>query len=73
VVAVEPASPAAVAGIRPGDVLVTINGFEVPDRRSYRHLHGQMSGHSEPVQVLVRTGTMENYLLLHSSEQGMEQ
>ncbi|MFH1843628.1 MAG: trypsin-like peptidase domain-containing protein [bacterium] len=73
VVTVEPASPAAVAGIRPGDVLVTINGFEVSNRRTYRHLRGQMSGHTEPVQVLVRTGTMENYLLLHHTDQGMEQ
>lgn len=73
VVNVTPESQAAGAGIRPGDVLVAISGHEVTDLRRYRELRAQFSRWGEPLQFLIRTGSIENYRLLQPRDQGVEQ
>ncbi len=73
VVSVEPDGPAAEAGIRPGDVLVSIAGRELPDLDAYRRLLGELGERSDPVPVLVRTGTVENYVTISPRRRGVEQ
>jgi serine protease Do len=73
VVTVQSDSPAAEAGIRPGDVLVSIAGEEVLGMESYRRIRAQLSGRMDPIEFLVRTGTTENYVQVLPRETGLEQ
>jgi len=73
VVTVEPESPAAEAGIRPGDVLVSIAGEEILGLESYRRIMAQLAGRLDPIEILVRTGTTENYVQVLPRERGLEQ
>jgi S1-C subfamily serine protease len=73
VVTVQPDSPAAEAGIRPGDVLVSIAGEEVMGMESYRRIRAQLAGRMDPIEFLVRTGTTENYVQVLPRELGLEQ
>jgi len=70
---VVPGEPAAAAGIQPGDVLVTIDGYEIIDLETYRLVASTLAGRSEPIQILARTGTLENYRLVQPRRRGLEQ
>ncbi len=65
-------SPAMNAGIRPGDVLVSINGREVADVATYENIRDLLLRRSEPVTILVRTGTVENYVSVLPRPVGVE-
>jgi S1-C subfamily serine protease len=73
VVAIEDGQPAAEAGIRPGDVLVAIDGQEILDMAAYERLRAQLAGRHDPLTVLVRTGSVENYVRVQPREAGVEQ
>jgi S1-C subfamily serine protease len=73
VLKVIPDSPAAAAGIRPGDVLEAVDDFEIADLAAYRRLRAQLAGRQEPLRFRVRTGSVENYILVHPSRRGVEQ
>jgi len=73
VVAVIEDRPAAEAGIRPGDVLLAIDGQEILDLVGFERLRAQLAGRTEPMTALVRTGSVENYLRIQPREPGVEQ
>ena len=73
VVAVEEDQPAAEAGIRPGDVLVALDGQEIPDLATYEQLRSLRAGRHDPLSVLVKTGPVENYVLIQPRDRGVEQ
>jgi S1-C subfamily serine protease len=72
VVAVSEGSPAAEAGIRPGDVLVSIAGHEIIDLESYDQVRMLMAPSRDLLSVLVKTGNMENYYNLQPRQDGLE-
>ncbi len=73
VMKVVPDSPAATAGIRPGDVLEAVDDFEITDLEAYRRLRAQLAGRNEPLRFRVRTGSVENYILVQPGRRGLEQ
>jgi S1-C subfamily serine protease len=73
VIAVESGEPAAEAGIRPGDVLVMIDGQEVLSLEIYRRIRSELAGRVEPIEFLVRTGNTESYVLLEPRAEGLQQ
>jgi len=72
VVAVEDGRAAADAGIRPGDVLVSIDGHELADLADWEQARDLLAGRREPLTILVRTGTAEQYLPLVPRGSGLE-
>ena len=72
VVAVQDEGPAAEAGIRPGDVVVSIAGHEIIDLESYELVRALMVSNRDLMSVLVRTGNMENYLSVQPRSRGLE-
>ncbi len=64
--------PAADAGIRQGDVLVSVNGREIPDLESWEELKGMLLHRRDPLSFLVRTGAAENYVSVIPRETGVE-
>jgi len=72
VVAVQDDGPAAEAGIRPGDVVVSIAGHEIIDLESYDLVRALMVSNRDRLSVLVRTGNMENYLSIQPRTGGLE-
>jgi len=72
VVGVAEDSPGAEAGIRPGDVLVSMDGHEIEDLASWEQVRTLLSGRREPLTVLVRTGTSEQYLQVVPRAAGLE-
>jgi len=73
VITIESGEPAAEAGIRPGDVLVMIDGQEILNLDSYRRIRSELSGRAQPIEFLVRTGNTDSYLLLEPKEEGLQQ
>ncbi|MFO7654085.1 MAG: trypsin-like peptidase domain-containing protein [Candidatus Krumholzibacteriia bacterium] len=73
VVEVEEGQPAAEAGIRPGDVLVAVNGRDIVDPVGWERLRAELAGRYEPLTVLLRTGDVENYVVVRPSDPGVEQ
>ncbi len=65
-------SPAMAAGIRPGDVLVSINGREIPDMAAYGQVRDLLLHSTDPVTFLVRTGSAENYVSVLPRPVGVE-
>ncbi len=63
---------AADAGIRPGDVLVNIEGHEISDLAAYKEVRSLLSGRRDALSILIRTGTVENYLIVQPGEGGIE-
>ncbi|MFH2053859.1 MAG: trypsin-like peptidase domain-containing protein [bacterium] len=72
VVEVEDGQPAADAGIRQGDVLVSVNGREIPDLETWEELKGMLLHRRDPLSFLVRTGAAENYVSVIPRESGVE-
>lgn len=72
VVAVLEDHPAAEAGIRPGDVLISIDGQEITDLDSYVEVRDLMAARSDPLTVLLRTGSTENYVTVVPRLRGIE-
>ena len=54
VVDVQDDQPAAEAGIRPGDVLLAVDGHEITDLESYQKVRDLMASRRDPLSVLVR-------------------
>jgi serine protease Do len=59
VTAVRPEGPAAVAGIRPGDVVAAVAGQPIAGLDDLRRMRGEVAGLRQPVELLIRTGTLE--------------
>jgi len=72
VVVVVDGKPAAEAGIRPGDVLVSIAGHEIIDLESYDQVRTLLAPSRDLLSVLVKTGNMENYLSVQPRHDGLE-
>ena len=72
VVAVKDGSSAAKHGIRPGDVLVSIEEHELTDPAAWEQARNLLAGRREPLTVLVRTGTSERYVSLEAAPDGVE-
>jgi serine protease Do len=62
VLTVEPGRPAAQAGIRAGDVVVAIEGEEIPDLAAYARARDALGGRRDPLTMLIRTGNRESYV-----------
>lgn len=72
VVAVQDDQPAAGAGIHPGDVLISIDGHEITDLESYFQVRDLMAGRRDPLSVLLKTGSTENYVMVMPRKRGVE-
>ncbi len=72
VVEVQADSPAEGAGIRPGDVIISIDGREILDLESYNQVRNLFAERRDPISVLIRTGSVENYVLVQPRENGVE-
>jgi serine protease Do len=62
VVTVEPGRPAAQAGIRAGDVLVAIEGQEIPDLEAFSRARDALGGRRDSLTMLIRTGRRESFV-----------
>ncbi|MCB1182143.1 trypsin-like peptidase domain-containing protein [bacterium] len=72
VVAVQEGQPAAEAGIRPGDVLLSIADQEIMDLASYEQAKAQWASRLDPLLVRVRTGGQENTVMVQPRSRGIE-
>ncbi|MCP4574178.1 MAG: PDZ domain-containing protein [bacterium] len=72
VVAVKDGGPAANAGIRPGDVLVSVAEHELADMGDWNRVRALLAHHRDPLPVLVRTGATERYVTLQPERRGVE-
>jgi serine protease Do len=72
VVAVAEGEPAADAGIRPGDVLVSIEGREIRDLASFEEARTLLASQRTPLLLLVRTGGSERYVQVEPRHGGVE-
>lgn len=72
VVAVQENQPAAEAGIRPGDVLISIDGHEITDQDGYFQVRDLMAVRRDPLSILLRTGSTENYVMVVPRVRGVE-
>jgi serine protease Do len=64
VIAVQPDGPADTAGLRPGDVLLEINGRPVEGAEDFRRLREDLAGTGETISLLIESGGLEGYRLL---------
>jgi serine protease Do len=71
-VAVKEDSPAAEAGIRAGDVLVSIEEHELTDPAAWEQARTLLGARRDPLTVLVRTGTSERYVSVQPRPTGIE-
>lgn len=71
-VAVQGGSPAADAGIRPGDVLVSIQEHELTDLAAWEQARTLLGGGRGALTVLVRTGASERYVSVLPRPVGIE-
>jgi C-terminal processing protease CtpA/Prc len=69
---VQDGQPAAEAGIRPGDVVVSIAGHEIIDLESYDQVRTLLAPSRDLLSVLVKTGNMENYVSIQPRHGGLE-
>jgi len=59
--------PAALAGIRPGDVIVSLNNVEVTGAKQFGELVAKLDL-AKPAALLVRSGEQSRYVIVHPSE-----
>ncbi len=72
VVAVQEGQSAADAGIRPGDVLLAIADQEIMDLAGYHQVRALLASRHEPLMVRLRTGGVENTVLVQPRSRGVE-
>ncbi|MDX2475343.1 MAG: PDZ domain-containing protein, partial [Candidatus Krumholzibacteria bacterium] len=72
VVAVQEDQPAANAGIRPGDVIFSLADQEIMDLDSYTQVRTQLASSREPLLVRLRTGGLENSVMIQPRSRGVE-
>jgi S1-C subfamily serine protease len=72
VVAVEDDGPGALAGISPGDVLVTVDGRRIEGLADWDQVRAEHAAVPAPLTVLVRTGAVERYLKVEPRRAGIE-
>ncbi len=72
VVAVQEDQPAADAGIRPGDVIFSLADQEIMDLDSYTQVRTQLASSREPLLVRLRTGGLENSVMIQPRSRGVE-
>lgn len=70
VVAVRPDGPAAAAGVRPGDVAAAVDGQPVQGLEDWRRLQAERAGQRTPVELLIRTGGRESYVMVQPGGAG---
>ena len=73
VVRLEAAGDAARAGIRPGDVIIAIDGQSIGGLKDYRLARDRAARRYEPMELLIRTGSMERLVRVTPSVAGAEQ
>jgi serine protease Do len=72
VVSVAEDQPASDAGIRPGDVIVSVEGQDVVDLEDWSRVSTLYGAGRQPLTVLVRTGATENYVTVQPRDGGVE-
>ena len=72
VVAVEADQPGQEAGIRPGDVVVAIEGQEILDLGDYQDAAAMHLERHDPLSFLMRTGTSERYVQVTPRRRGTD-
>lgn len=72
VVAVQDDQAAVEAGIRPGDVLISVDGHEITDLDAYFEVRDLMAARTVPVSILLKTGGTENYVTVTPRRRGVE-
>ncbi|MFT5783100.1 MAG: serine protease Do [Candidatus Krumholzibacteriia bacterium] len=72
VVAVKEDQPAADAGIRPGDVLVTIAEEEIEGMEAYLQARENLKSRREPLPIRLRTGGTTNTVMVQPRSRGVE-
>ncbi len=72
VLTVSVGSPAMSAGLRSGDVIISINGRELVDLATFENVRDLLLHKTDPVTLLVRTGTVENYISVLPHPRGVE-
>ncbi len=70
VLRVEPGRPAAQAGIRAGDVLVAIEGQEIPDLAAFARARDALRGRRDALTFLIRTGQRESFVQVTPRDSG---
>ena len=64
--------PGALAGIRPGDVLVTVDGKQVENLAAWAQVRSEHAALTAPLTILVRTGDAERYVQVDPRRAGVE-
>jgi len=64
--------PGALAGIRPGDVLVTADGKRIEDLPAWEQVRTEHLAVPAPLTILVRTGSAERYVRVEPRSSGVE-
>jgi S1-C subfamily serine protease len=72
VVVVEQDQPASDAGIRPGDVIVSVEGQEILGLEDWSRVEALFGAGRQPLTVLVRTGNTENYVTVRPRGGGVQ-
>nr|MEE4268967.1 trypsin-like peptidase domain-containing protein [Candidatus Krumholzibacteria bacterium] len=72
VVGVQEDQPAAEAGIRPGDVLISVDGHEITDLESFGQVRDLMAARRDPLSILLKTGGTESYVTVTPRVRGVE-
>lgn len=64
--------PGALAGIRPGDVLVAVDGRQVENLDAWAQVRSEHAAAPAPLTILVRTGDAERYVQVDPRRAGVE-
>lgn len=72
VVAAQESGPGAAAGIRPGDVLVAVDGKRIEDLPAWDQVRSEHAAVPAPLTILVKTGDVERYVQVDPRRAGVE-